>query len=189
MNRVFLAVVALAVLAVAVPAGAQYYMEYQGMSTHVPTRSLPGDCSTWHELYPNFCLPHHQDGYTDNGDGVVSACDNITLDGVTYHVDWAGPTYILEGPGGSSYWEPVGSVGTDPVCSTWHQVHPNFCMIGHVDVWEDTDQSGTVTTCDYVTVGGITYHVVSVELDIQISVTSPVDQASWGRIKSLFSTF
>ena len=186
MNRVFLAVSVLAMLAVAVPAGAQYNMEYQG----TPTRDLPANCSTWHELYPNFCLPHHQDGYTDNGDGAVSACDNIVLDGITYHVDWAGPTYILELPGGgTSYWEPVGSGGTDPVCSTWHQVHPDFCMIGHVDHWEDTDQNGTVTGCDYVTVGGITYHVVSVELDIQISVTSPVDQASWGRIKSLFSTF
>lgn len=185
MNRVFLAVAILAVLAAAVPAGAQYYMEYQG----TPFRALPANCSTWHELYPSFCLPHHQGGYSDNGDGVVSACDNIVLDGITYHIDWAGPTYVLDYYGTKSYWEPVGHTGADPRCSTWHQVHPNFCTAGHVDSWEDGDGSGTVTACDYVTVAGVVYHVQSVQLDIQISVTSPVDQASWGKIKSLFSTF
>ena len=185
MNREFLAVSVLAVLAAAVPAGAQYNMEYQG----TPTRVLPANCSTWHELYPNFCLSHHQDGYTDNGDGVVSACDNIVLDGITYHIDWAGPTYKLEYFSSTSYWEPVGQTGNDPYCSTWHQVHPMFCQTGHVDGWEDTDLSGTVTACDYITIGGITYHVAGVQLDIQISVTSAVEQASWGMIKSLFSTF
>jgi hypothetical protein len=184
MNRVFLAVVVLAVLAAAVPAAAQYYMEYEGMSTRTPA-----NCSTWHELYPSFCTPHHQDGFTDNGDGVLSACDIIVLDGIGYHVDWVGPTYVLEAYGSTSYWEPVGHTGDDPVCSTWHQVHPDFCAAGHVDNWEDNDGSGTVTVCDYVWIGGIPYHVVKVELDIQISVTSPVDQTSWGMIKSLFSTF
>ncbi|NNF08249.1 MAG: hypothetical protein HKN21_15910, partial [Candidatus Eisenbacteria bacterium] len=55
----------------------------------------PPDCSTWHELYPAYCANSHQDSYMDNGDGCLSACDEIVLDGVTYHITWVGPTYYM----------------------------------------------------------------------------------------------
>lgn len=185
MNKAFFAVVTIAVLAAAVPAGAQFYMELQE-----PTRTgIPADCSTWHELYPAFCTPHHQDFYSDNGDGVMSACDEIVLDCTCYHIDWVGPTYVLDYVGQISYWEPVDPVSGDPTCQTWHQVHPEFCQTGHVDMWDDMDQSGSVTPCDFVTIAGLVYHVADVNVNIRVSPTSPVEQASWGRIKGLFSTF
>jgi hypothetical protein len=185
MRTAFLAVVMLAALATVAFGQAQYYFEFQAG----PGREVPADCSTWHELYPTFCLPHHQDDYFDNGDGVISACDGIVLDGLRYHVDWVGPTYILDHNGQMSYWEPMGTGGCNPVCETWHQVYPDFCVTAHVDMWEDTDGSGTVTACDYLMLGGVLYHVADVQLDIQTSPCSPVDNTSWGQIKSLFGTF
>jgi len=185
MRRAFLAVVILAALSTAAFGQAQYYFEFQSG----PGREVPANCSTWHELYPQFCLPHHQDSYCDNGDGFISACDGLVLDGTSYHIDWVGPTYILEYSGLVSYWEPMGSSGSDPVCSTWHQVYPDFCFASHVDMWEDTDGSCTVNACDFVTLGGVLYHVQDVQLDIQTSPCSPVNESSWGMIKGLFSTF
>jgi len=83
----------------------------------------------------------------------------------------------------------MGTPGVNPVCQTWHQVHPDFCYTAHVDMWEDTDGSCTVNACDNVVVGGIFYHIADVQLDIQTSPCSPVDETSWGQIKSLFGTF
>jgi len=174
-------VAVLAFVALAVPAAGQYYMELQG-----PGRDpWPADCSTWHELYPNFCLIHHQDSYTDNGDGVLSACDYIVLDGVSYHVDWVGPTYIM----GGTYWEPIDPPGGNPICQTWHQVHPQYCAYGHVDDWEDSDGTGDASVCDMVWIGGVAYHIDAVQLNIQISAGSPVERSTWGRVKGLFSIF
>jgi len=179
MAKLLLAVV-VALLALAAPVMGQYYMEYQGGPT-----LQPANCSTWHELYPAFCIPHHQDGFEDNGDGVLSACDYIVLDGVRYHVDWVGPTYELAGP---SYWEPI-EPGPNVICQTWHQVYPQYCATGHVDDWNDPNGNGEVDTCDTVWINGIPYHVENVRVDIQITPTSPVETTSWGRLKSLFSIF
>lgn len=183
MRNMCLAVV-LAVL-VAVPASAQIYLEYMGE----PGRNIPANCSTWHELHPNFCAVYHQDFYCDNGDGIVSACDQIVMDCGCFHVTWAGPTYVLEFQGMVSYWEPIGEYGPIPVCETWHQVYPEFCMAGHVDMWEDSNSDGQISPCDFVVIAGMMYHVVEIKLDIQVTPLSPVDEKSWGQIKSLFSTF
>ena len=56
--------------------------------------SVPNDCSTWHELWPTYCIMHHQDSYEDDGDGLISPCDYFTLDGVRYHIDWVGRRII-----------------------------------------------------------------------------------------------
>ena len=181
MAKLRLAVVVV-LLALAAPVMGQYVMEYQA-----GPMLLPANCSTWHELYPSFCLPHHQDDFTDNGDGVLSACDYIVLDGIRYHVDWVGPTYELE-YGSPGYWEPI-DTGTNPICQTWHQVHPQFCVTGHVSDWADANGNGIVDACDYVWINGMTSHVVAVRTNIRISVTSPTEPSSWGLIKNLFTTF
>ncbi len=186
----FVTVVALvAVVALAAPAGAQLHLEFAGS----PIRdAVPGICSEWHELFPNFCTIHHQDGYEDNGDGVVSVCDVIILSGTRYHVDWVGPTYELEeiATGAHVYYEPTElPPPTNPFCSIWHQVAPNFCLAQHVDEWIDNGD-GVLSECDIVWIGGLEYHVASINLDITVTEEpSPVSNATWGAIKHLFSTF
>jgi hypothetical protein len=173
------------IVALAVPAGAQLYLDFAGS----PIRdSVPMNCSEWHELFPNFCVVHHQDAYEDNGDGVVSVCDIIFLNGIRYHVDWVGPTYELEdmNTGNRVWYEPTG----DPYSMPWHQVAPDFCLTAHLDQWIDENADGILSECDTVWVGGTEWHVAVVNLDITVSEEpSPVAPESWGTIKHLFSTF
>jgi len=176
------------VLALALPAAGQLYLEFAG----TPIRDIPVDCSEWHELFPTFCLIHHQDDYVDNGDGVVSICDVIVLNGVRYHVDWVGPTYVLEnqGTGDRRWYEPTEPLPpTNPVCSFWHMVYPDFCTSHHVDGWDDNGDD-VVSECDFIWIDGIAWHVVEVGLDITVTEEpSPAEQTSWGHVKSLFSIF
>jgi len=152
---------------------------------------IPGDCSTWHELYPVYCTPHHQDLFEDNGDGVISPCDYITLDGLRYHVQWVGPTYFLSGLGGEppEVYEPTEpQTGQNPTCETWHEIYPEFSLQKHVDGWEDNGD-GVLSPCDNVQIGGIWYHIDRIGLDIFV-VPGPVgiEQGTWGKIKSFFKS-
>lgn len=159
---------------------------------------IPADCATWHELYPAFCLYHHQDAYGDNGDGVVSACDGIKLDGACYHITHVGPTYwtTCYPPDGSNpytvVFEPVETTGGNPVCEIWHEVYPEFCNTIHVDSFHDGDANGRVSVCDEIDVVGDTgavtyYHIDEIRLDITIVPgPTPVEKSTWGKIKSFF---
>jgi len=184
----------------------EMYVEYvpplmaPGGGSLLVAGNIPADCSTWHELYPNFCLNHHQDAYGDNGDGVVSPCDGIKLDGACYHITAVGPTYwtTCYPPDGSPpytvVFEPVDPAGGNPVCQTWHQIYPDFCGTIHVDSFHDSDNNNEVTPCDeidVITTPGAAptyYHIDRVELDITIVPgPTPVEQSTWGRIKSFFN--
>ena len=57
---------------------------------------MPPPGSHWRELFPNPGTDH-QDVYVDNGDGVLSACDLIKLNGLDFHITWVGPTYHRAG--------------------------------------------------------------------------------------------
>jgi len=176
-----------ALVALAVPASAQMYLEL-GVS---PVRfDIPPDGSEWHELHPNFCVVHTQDSYDDNGDGVVSVCDNIVIGGVTYHVDWAGPTYYMVDLGTGEPWfvEPEDpNASGDPTGQMWHVVAgPDFCTYYPVEDWEDNGD-GEVTPCDNVLVGGRWWHIEDVRLDITITeVGSPTEPTTWSKLKTFF---
>ncbi len=176
-------VMALFIAAMAMPAGAQMYLESGGPPIRFDD-SIPPNGSQWHELYPVFCTPHVQDDYQDNGDGVVSVCDVIFVDGTRYHVDWAGPTYYLSWSGGADerWCEP--EEGTE----FWHEVAPNFCQTWEVLGWEDTDQDGEISFCDQILLADGWWHVEDVSLDITVTEEpSPVRQSTWTRIKDFFS--
>jgi hypothetical protein len=184
------AVVVAVAAACAPAAGQSIHLELVG----VPGRAdvpVPPVCESWHELYPNYCVVHHQDDYDDSGDGFISPCDRIVLDGETCHIDWVGPTYHLLGtPGGRDemYLEPQdGAWSRNPVCETWHEVYPAFCTDRHVDGWEDNGD-GVLSPCDVVFVGGRPWHLESVGVNIIVTPESPVQQGTWGRIKQLFGT-
>ncbi|MFH1680961.1 MAG: hypothetical protein ABIH26_09995 [Candidatus Eisenbacteria bacterium] len=147
-------------------------------------QGIPGDCATWHELYPNYCVPHHQDAYQDNGDGAVSVCDYIILDGVRWHIIWVGPTYFTDD---GHVWEPVGDPTGDPICQDWHMVYPDYCYTVHIDDWDDNGD-GVLSECDYVSYEGTWHHIDRVGLDI-IVVPDPTatEETSWGKVKKFFS--
>jgi len=161
---------------------------------------IPGDCSTWHELYPAFCAPHHQDSYDDaDGNGEVSVCDVIRLNGIDFHVVWVGPTYhttCSDQPGGP----PLGTAIFDvqnlnpdgnPLCEIWHEVYPEFCHTIHIDSWIDGNENGFLDECDIVDTntpeGIFFYHIDRISLDIIVEPgTVSVEETTWGKIKNFF---
>jgi hypothetical protein len=134
----------------------------------------------WHELYPVFCTNYTLDKWLDNGDGVLSPCDEIIIhqkpDGPvkSYHVENVTITLLVtpvenhmvdenglpplesppQGAGKSMYIELEGgykaSVLTNPVCSQWHEIYPDFCTQYHLSAWNDTDEVGKLDFCDRI---------------------------------------
>ena len=183
----FCAIVALVgLVAMAAPAGAQTHFELLGS----PVRDVvPPDCTDWIELFPTFGPIHHQDLYEDDGDGQVSVCDFITLNGTRYHIDWVGPTYwLVEITGADEMWcEPtIPDPGGNPTCEIWFEVAPGYGDEWHVDDWEDNGD-GVLSVCDNVFIGGLWWHVEEIGLNITGTETgSPVEPSTWSKIKAFF---
>ncbi len=183
--RICAVIAAIALLVV--PVAAQRHMEFLGSPILDP---IPPDGSEWHELHPNFCFTDIQDGYEDNGDGIVSVCDVIILGGVRYHIDWTGPTYYLVPtiPSDPHWVEPTDpEPGGDPTGEIWHEVHPVFCMEWEIINWEDNGDD-VLSVCDMVTFhDGSVYHVEEIGLNIEITEEpSATEKSTWGKIKSMF---
>jgi hypothetical protein len=185
------AVAALFVLLFGVSAVAQIHFDLESPANG--KAGIPGNCSTWHELYPVYCQSHHQVAYEDNGDTVISECDNITLEDeqgnvITCHIETVVPTYFLSGSDPSQEMVVEGEVppGTSPVCQTWHEVYPNHCQPWHVDEWEDANTDGVVSECDFVVIGGVEWHIDRIGIDIIADPGSPAQEGTWGHIKSFF---
>lgn len=184
--RIALALAAAALLlpALAVSEG-EIYLELQGGMKD----PIPGTCSIWNELWPNFGRPWHQDGYLDSdGDGEVTICDYIKLDGQDYHIEWVGPTYTLVCMGEVSYFEPTEpQSGGNPTCEVWQEVWPQHGRLAHVDAWEDNGD-GVVSVCDFVTLDGMVCHIEDIGLNITVVPSGPVPNTenSWGSVKSRY---
>lgn len=154
---------------------------------------IPPNGAPWHEIYPSFCAGYTQEGYSDNGDGVISACDVIRLSGVDYHIVWAGPTYWTTCQIGTDPPTPVAleptepTSGQNPVCEVWHEVYPNFCREIHIDNWDDNGD-GILSPCDVVVnntpSGPAFYHIDRIECNITIEpVPVPSKPSTWSKIK------
>jgi hypothetical protein len=112
--------------------------------------------STWHELWPNYCNTMTLTSWEDNGDGVLSASDQIDMenhtDGWTYwwHVDavtvtihWTfKPDGVTPDPELTGEAEPASTpelaepIG-NPIGTGWHQIYPDFCKPFRITSWED----------------------------------------------------
>jgi hypothetical protein len=160
-------------------------------------------CTSWHELYPDFCNGYHLSDWEDNGDGFLSPCDqiwltdNVTLETTEYHVDSVTVTIEVEPkpipPGGDylyfEWWggyygnpeyltEPI----YEPVCSIWHEVYPEFCSWYHLAGWIDNPEGvpdGILSKCDQIMLVDLEteefdwYHVTEVTTDIIVSPKPP----------------
>lgn len=157
---------------------------------------IPPNCADWEELWPNPGVIEHQGNYQDNGDGVVSPCDEIELDGEWWHITWAGPTYYLQNPEFPDQLlvaEPnlAPHDPANPTCEIWHEILPVFCEQFHVAEWHDADESGAITPCDWVVIEKdgqfMEYHVEDIRLNIiieRLPVSTETD--TWSRIKNWF---
>lgn len=99
---------------------------------------IPPNCSTWHELYPDYCTVRHQSEYFDtDGDGCLSPCDGIQLDGQWYHIEWVGWTVFC----GDGTWtlEPADINPTDPTVTSWFEVAPNYGKVHKLESWTRAD--------------------------------------------------
>jgi len=165
------------------------HLHYVG--SPIPDPSSP-EGTSWHELYPTYCNYYDLGGWQDNGDGILSACDNITLtptdpagDPMMYHVeevtttitvslkpdqvetkylDLDLPADILPG----EVYDPI----TEPVSTQWHELYPEYCTRYHLAEWEDTGEDGELNPSDQIylvdkeTGVGAWYHVDDVSTDI-----------------------
>ncbi len=179
-------VIAVVLAAFVLPAFAFEIYEYTP-----PTRgydpSWPPEGSPWHALYPPeiYCSNGVQTDHDDqNGDGMIDPCENIQIDGVWKHVEWIGPTITLVRQGREAvYVEPIASDRQND----YHVIYPPeaVCTIVHTDV-------PIVEVCQYVQIidppefAG-EWHVEEIETNIHTNGGSPVDDSTWGKIKSFFT--
>jgi len=156
---------------------------------------IPPPQSGWHELWPNNCVPHVQTGYQDNGDGVVSPCDNIVEAGAgaCWHIDKVTTTYFI-----SCVYHPLDIPMTlesdvppepgSPIGQTWHVIQPDFCSTMLVSDWIDCNSNGVLDVCDIIFAGSQCWHIDKVNLDVTVSF-NPATKATtgtWGWLKGLF---
>jgi hypothetical protein len=82
--------------------------------------------SDWHELWPQYCDDWTLESWVDNGDGVLSASDQIDMNNtdnpgehLDFHVDWVNPT-------------PIPNDGKTDVVLTISEVAPDLSIEGVV---------------------------------------------------------
>jgi hypothetical protein len=135
-------------------------MSYQGSL-------YPGGDPTgtrWHEIHPNYCNYYDVVGWVDNGDGDLTASDQIDMVNETgwlyhYHVDKVTVTiHFTFKPDdvnptgeemGAEPFEPntLESPIGDPIGSTWHQIYPDYSREFVITSWDDNGE-GVFSTSD-----------------------------------------
>jgi hypothetical protein len=151
-------------------------------------------CTYWHELYPECCVnDYHIEGWEDNGDKLLSPCDNVTMalmpTGLTddYHVEEVTLTLnltVLDFTGGPVpppriYVEYTGGykgmyyAKIYPVDTEWHEVCPEFCEVFYLTYWDD-NCNGVLSYCDEIELYNAQWgqylacHVDEVAVDITV---------------------
>ncbi|RLI44156.1 hypothetical protein DRO69_07995, partial [Candidatus Bathyarchaeota archaeon] len=119
--------------------------------------------TTWHELYPHYSNILTLTSWEDNGDGVLSASDQIDLLNQTdgwiywYHVDAVTTTIhwtfeegqALTGTGSAEPNAPLSlpKIKDNPTGSYWHEIYPNYSKRFKITSWED-DGDGVLSASD-----------------------------------------
>jgi hypothetical protein len=177
----------IAFIALALPASADEVFELvQPIRGYDPT--WPPDGSTWHTLHPPdlFCTNGTQTDHDDvDGDGNMSFCDNIQIDGVWKHIEWVGPTIRLRSsqPGRQDLkWvEPVEPTGRQ---YQYHEVAPVYCNL--VETTEPIEYECQEVWIEFPPEDVGWWHVEAIETNIRTNGGSPVERSTWGQIKDWF---
>ncbi len=165
----------------------------------------PPICTTWHEEEPNFCADRHLDEVDDaDGDGYISVCDHACYDGVWYHVEsmsydpidgWVYVGVRVPPPSTVETVQPEPDPPT-PYCTIWHETWPDYCASHHQSDYIDNGD-GVISVCDHIGFDGVLYHIIGVyaeedpgggwRIELELAeLASPVENKSWGEIKSRF---
>jgi len=167
--------------------------------TYSPTGDPTG--TTWHELQPNYCDTWTLVTWMDNGDGDLSASDQIVMENASgwtypYHVDavtttihWtfkSPDTGTADAEPDESFPERLADIMKDPIGSYWHQIYPDYCRQFKITSWDDnsgepdTDPNGVFDASDqfdfiYEDDANTTHwaHLDKVTTDIIISQKGP----------------
>ncbi len=124
----------------------------------------PGDPTgtNWHEEYPTYSTPWTLTSWLDNGDGYLSASDQIDMTTSAdpgwiywYHVDAVTTTihFTFKDPTGLGVAEtevptPYETDLPDPTDSRWHMIYPTYCRGFTITSWTDNDGLGTFNPSD-----------------------------------------
>jgi hypothetical protein len=179
--------IALVVMLLALPASADFEIwervpgadEGGGMMrSNIP---WPPDGTSWHNLRPPeiACTVDVQTGHDDtNGDGFIDQCENVQINGVWKHVEWAGPTIYL--------WRPDTreTLIVEPVPGSraeYHVVSPLYCAL--------VELPADLQICDYVTILNPPefageWHIEDIRDNIHTNGGSPVEENTWTKIKA-----
>ena len=157
--------------------------------------------STWHELYPTYSNEYDLTSWVDNGDGVLSASDQIDMEQTEgteigwifwYHVDAVTTTIHFsykDGPPPDGV--PTGELGdaepvephlldeamSNPIGSTWHMIYPDYSKEFVITSWVDNGD-GVFSESDqfdfefFDEVGTHWAHLDSVTTDLILSFKS-----------------
>ncbi len=185
MRMCVMALAAVALVAFALPVSADEVFELSS-----PARGFdptwPPDGSGWHTLYPPdaYCTNGVQTDHDDvDGDGNMSFCDNIQIDGVWKHIEWCGPTFTLVYMGGGRQNKYVEPIEGDRQFQ-YHEVHPTYCDI--ITTTEPLEYE-----CQYVWIDDPPddvgeWHVEAIDTNIRTNGGSPVEPSTWTKIKNFF---
>jgi hypothetical protein len=144
------------------------------LSAQPPTQiDLSAPLNTnWKEYYPTLGTLYTIAGWTDNGDSVLSASDQITMaDASQWHVDqvmitihW---TYkdTYTGAGAAEPVPATTELPTDPTGTAWHEIHPTYCRTFIITGWTDNGSPGFNPSDQFEITYDDTAEVVQAHLD------------------------
>lgn len=160
---------------------------------YLHARNIAQIPTDWHELYPTHSNEYLLSGWQDNGDGVLSPCDNILLTNKHtaqqrwYHIDDATITLFLAKKPDlleTRYIELAqGYAGielakTQPLLKIWREIYPTFGREYQVQGWVDNG-NGVLSEGDEITILRLGTTELSVHridefrLDLIVSLTTP----------------
>jgi hypothetical protein len=122
--------------------------------------------SHWHELYPTYSNEWDLTSWEDNGDGDLTASDQIDMIQtvgdevgwkywfhvdvvtVTIHFTFKDPDTGVGAAEPPELTDPTTSWETDPIGTSWHMIYPDYSKEFVITSWIDNDESGTFNPSD-----------------------------------------
>lgn len=173
-------------------------------ASSLAAREIPPDGSVWLEVGcctspagDLFIRNHVQDSYQDNGDGIVSVGDFVTLRGVAHEVLEVGErifAHVTHGPccPVHHYWGIYGDLATSPHYPDFSRVNELYPSGASLDpIWyEDINENGIVDSGDklhwtYVIFYEADIYYVGPYVRLQDFDAVPAEPTTWSRLKTL----
>jgi hypothetical protein len=152
--------------------------------------AIPPHGTEWHDLSWDYCYIFQQSDYHDNDhDELLSVDDTIKLGGTWCPVTWVGLSYYLVTVEAEEtkiirtfYWSRVG----DPTEEEWREMYPQFCTQIVISAWTDVNTNGVFDADDLIVIDRTDWRVSEARAGIVALFPDPVDESTWGWIKSLY---